>query len=96
MQGETQALRPDAVSDLGRVFFRPVHWQSAFEETVERLSQAMRRALYGPAGTSGTDSMVVFGSVSDFGLSHGAVAAITYYSTALKGYRRMHIYTPPG
>jgi len=27
---------------------------------------------------------------------HGAVAAITYYSTALKGYRRMHIYTPPG
>src|SRR4051812_44398341 len=27
---------------------------------------------------------------------HGAVAAITYYSTALKGYRRMHVYTPPG
>jgi len=26
----------------------------------------------------------------------GAVAAITYYSTALKGYRRMHVYTPPG
>ena len=42
MQGETQALRPDAVSDLGRVFFRPVHWQSAFEETVERLSQAIK------------------------------------------------------
>ena len=27
---------------------------------------------------------------------HGAVAAVTYYSTALNGYRRMHIYTPPG
>ncbi|MEO7272620.1 MAG: alpha/beta hydrolase-fold protein [Vicinamibacterales bacterium] len=26
----------------------------------------------------------------------GAVSAITYYSTALKGYRRMHVYTPPG
>jgi enterochelin esterase-like enzyme len=27
---------------------------------------------------------------------HGAVAAVTYYSTALKKVRRMHIYTPPG
>jgi enterochelin esterase-like enzyme len=27
---------------------------------------------------------------------HGAVAAITYYSTALKRDRRMHVYTPPG
>jgi enterochelin esterase-like enzyme len=27
---------------------------------------------------------------------HGAVAAITYYSTALKRFRRMHVYTPPG
>ena len=27
---------------------------------------------------------------------HGAVAAITYYSTALGRDRRMHIYTPPG
>ena len=27
---------------------------------------------------------------------HGAVSAVTYYSTALNGYRRMHIYTPPG
>jgi enterochelin esterase-like enzyme len=27
---------------------------------------------------------------------HGAVAAITYYSTALKTFRRMHVYTPPG
>ena len=26
----------------------------------------------------------------------GAVAAVTYYSTALKRFRRMHIYTPPG
>src|SRR5206468_2814281 len=29
-------------------------------------------------------------------LPHGAVAAVTYYSTALKRFRRMHIYTPPG
>lgn len=27
---------------------------------------------------------------------HGAVAEVTYYSTALKRFRRMHIYTPPG
>ncbi|HEU4386660.1 MAG TPA: alpha/beta hydrolase-fold protein [Blastocatellia bacterium] len=27
---------------------------------------------------------------------HGAVSAVTYYSTALKRFRRMHIYTPPG
>ena len=27
---------------------------------------------------------------------HGAVAAVTYYSTTLQRFRRMHIYTPPG
>ncbi len=27
---------------------------------------------------------------------HGAVAAVTYYSTALSRFRRLHIYTPPG
>jgi enterochelin esterase-like enzyme len=27
---------------------------------------------------------------------HGAIAEITYYSTALGRFRRMHIYTPPG
>jgi enterochelin esterase-like enzyme len=27
---------------------------------------------------------------------HGAVAAVTYNSTALNGFRRMHVYTPPG
>jgi enterochelin esterase-like enzyme len=27
---------------------------------------------------------------------HGPVAAVTYYSTALKRFRRMHVYTPPG
>jgi enterochelin esterase-like enzyme len=27
---------------------------------------------------------------------HGAVASVTYYSTALARFRRMHIYTPPG
>lgn len=27
---------------------------------------------------------------------HGAVAAVTYWSTSLKRFRRMHIYTPPG
>jgi len=29
-------------------------------------------------------------------IPHGAVAAVPYYSTALKRDRRMHIYTPPG
>ena len=29
-------------------------------------------------------------------MPHGAVAAVTYYSTALKRFRRMHVYTPPG
>jgi len=27
---------------------------------------------------------------------HGAVAAVTYYSTSLGRFRRMHVYTPPG
>jgi enterochelin esterase family protein len=27
---------------------------------------------------------------------HGALAAVTYYSTALGTFRRMHVYTPPG
>ena len=27
---------------------------------------------------------------------HGAVAAVTYYSSVLKRHRRMHVYTPPG
>ena len=27
---------------------------------------------------------------------HGAVSAVTYYSTTLKTFRRMHVYTPPG
>jgi enterochelin esterase-like enzyme len=27
---------------------------------------------------------------------HGAVAEVTYYSQALKRFRRMHVYTPPG
>jgi enterochelin esterase-like enzyme len=27
---------------------------------------------------------------------HGAVAAVTYYSSALGTFRRMHVYTPPG
>jgi enterochelin esterase family protein len=27
---------------------------------------------------------------------HGAVSAVTYYSTALSRFRRMHVYTPPG
>jgi enterochelin esterase family protein len=29
-------------------------------------------------------------------LPHGAVAAVTYYSSALKRFRRMHVYTPAG
>jgi enterochelin esterase-like enzyme len=27
---------------------------------------------------------------------HGAVASVNYYSTSLKKFRRMHVYTPPG
>ena len=27
---------------------------------------------------------------------HGAVSQVTYYSSALKRFRRMHVYTPPG
>src|SRR5262245_32667497 len=27
---------------------------------------------------------------------HGAISAVTYYSTALKRFRRLHVYTPPG
>jgi enterochelin esterase family protein len=27
---------------------------------------------------------------------HGALASVSYYSTTLNGFRRMHVYTPPG
>jgi enterochelin esterase-like enzyme len=43
---------------------------------------------------------LVYVSGSDFmdtkQVPRGAVASVTYYSTALKRFRRMHIYTPPG
>ena len=29
-------------------------------------------------------------------IPHGSVGAVTYYSTALSTFRRMHVYTPPG
>ena len=29
-------------------------------------------------------------------IAHGAVSAVTYYSSVLKRFRRMHVYTPPG
>jgi enterochelin esterase family protein len=29
-------------------------------------------------------------------VAHGAVASVTYHSTALRRFRRMHVYTPPG
>ena len=29
-------------------------------------------------------------------MPHGAVAEVTYYSSTLKKFRRMHVYTPPG
>jgi enterochelin esterase family protein len=29
-------------------------------------------------------------------IPHGAVASVTYYSTTLQRFRRMHVYTPPG
>lgn len=29
-------------------------------------------------------------------VAHGAVASVTYYSSELKRFRRMHVYTPPG
>ena len=29
-------------------------------------------------------------------VAHGAVSTVNYYSAALKRYRRMHVYTPPG
>ena len=34
--------------------------------------------------------------MDDAQVPHGAVAAVTYYSTALGRFRRMHVYTPPG
>jgi len=44
-------------------------------------------------------SLVVVAGSDNFDtkeVPHGAVASITYYSTALKKFRRMHVYTPPG
>jgi enterochelin esterase family protein len=48
---------------------------------------------------SNTWSLVVVpgSEVSDTkDVPHGAVAEVTYYSQALKRFRRMHVYTPPG
>jgi enterochelin esterase family protein len=43
---------------------------------------------------------IVFVPGSDYAdtknVPHGAVAEVTYYSTALQRFRRMHVYTPPG
>ncbi len=41
-------------------------------------------------GVSGSDFM------DTKNVPHGAAAAVTYYSTALHRFRRMHVYTPPG
>ena len=45
-------------------------------------------------------SSLVYVPGSDFfdtkNVPHGAVASVTYYSTALGRFRRMHVYTPPG
>ena len=45
-------------------------------------------------------SSLVYVPGSDFSdtkdVPHGAVASVTYYSTALGRFRRMHVYTPPG
>src|SRR5688572_22057838 len=44
-------------------------------------------------------SLVVVPGSADFDtkdVPHGAIAAVTYKSTALGTFRRMHIYTPPG
>jgi enterochelin esterase family protein len=46
-----------------------------------------------------TWSLVVVPGSDDFDtkqVPHGAVASITYYSSSLGRFRRMHIYTPPG
>ncbi len=46
-----------------------------------------------------TWSLVVVPGSEEFDtkeVPHGAVASVTYYSTALGRFRRMHIYTPPG
>jgi enterochelin esterase-like enzyme len=48
---------------------------------------------------SNVSSLVVVPGSDNFDtkdVPHGAVASVTYYSTALKKFRRMHVYTPPG
>lgn len=41
--------------------------------------------------------LVVPGDYSEIrNVPHGAVAEVTYFSTALQCFRRMHVYTPPG
>ncbi len=44
-------------------------------------------SLVGVPGSAWMDTLPV---------PHGSVARITYYSSALKRFRRMHVYTPPG
>ncbi len=58
-----------------------------------------------PRNPSGSESnentwSLVYVSGADFmdtkTVPHGAVAEVTYYSSSLKRFRRMHVYTPPG
>jgi enterochelin esterase family protein len=55
-----------------------------------------------PAVSESNDNVwsLVYVPGSDFmdtkNVPHGAVATVTYYSTTLQQFRRLHIYTPPG
>ena len=57
-----------------------------------------RNHLTSESNTNVWSLMYVAGS--DFmdtrNVPHGAVSEVTYYSTALQTFRRMHVYTPPG
>ena len=44
-------------------------------------------SMFGVAGSDFMDTRTV---------PHGAIAEVTYYSSSLKTFRRMHVYTPPG
>jgi enterochelin esterase-like enzyme len=57
-----------------------------------------RNPLTSESNNNTSSLMTVPGSaVSDLkDVPHGAVAALTYYSSALQRFRRAHVYTPPG
>src|SRR5437762_1531386 len=73
-------------------------WSRAASAGTLLLCLATRAQAVSESNNNGWSQVTVPGS--DFmdtkNVPHAAAAAVTYSSTALSKFRRMHVYTPPG